>query len=178
MRVPEVPEPAGLWRVKARVAALRARFRRTDHLFSRALETARQGQPTAGMIDQAITSAAARHGLDPGLLRAVAQVESGLRSDAVSPAGALGIMQLMPPTARSLGVNDPFDAESNLEAGARLLRSLIDRFDGDLARALAAYNAGPAAVLRHGGIPPYPETRGFVSRVFDLLAAHSSPTSP
>jgi soluble lytic murein transglycosylase-like protein len=178
VRVPEFPEPAGLWRIKARVAALRARFRRTEYVFSRALETAGQGHLTAGTIDRAITSAAVRHGLDPALLRAVAQVESGLRSDAVSPAGALGIMQLMPPTAESLGVDNPFDAESNLEGGARLLRGLIDRFDGDLARALAAYNAGPGAVLRHGGIPPYPETRRFVSRVFDLLAAYSPPTNP
>lgn len=112
--------------------------------------------------------AAARHGLDARLVEAVARVESGLDPRAVSPAGAVGLMQLMPETARAMGARDPLDPEQNVEAGARYLRELLDRF-GDLSLALAAYNAGPEAVERHGGLPPYPETQAFVRRVLDQL---------
>ena len=96
-----------------------------------------------------------RHGLAPALVLAVASVESGFQPKAVSPKGAQGLMQLMPATAASLGVSDAFDPETNLEGGSRYLAELIALYGGDLTKALAAYNAGPGAVKRHGGVPPY-----------------------
>ncbi|WP_243123195.1 lytic transglycosylase domain-containing protein [Thermaerobacter sp. FW80] len=111
--------------------------------------------------------AARRHGLDPALLRAVIEVESGWNPLARSPAGALGLMQLMPATARALGVTDPWDPWQNLEAGARYLRQQLERF-GDIRLALAAYNAGPGAVQRYGDVPPYRETQAYVERVLAL----------
>ena len=115
----------------------------------------------AGIID----SAARRNRLDPALLDAVIRQESGFRADVVSSAGAVGLMQLMPGTARELGVSDPFDPAQNVEGGAKYLRSLLDRYDGRLDLALAAYNAGPAAVDHFGGVPPYRETREYVSSI-------------
>ncbi len=111
-----------------------------------------------------ILFAASRYGLDPALLAAVAKAESGFNPRAVSPAGAKGLMQLLDSTATSLGVYDPFDPQQSIEGGARYLRSLLDRFQ-DPILALAAYNAGPAAVERYGGIPPYRETQSYLSRV-------------
>ncbi|MEW6583585.1 MAG: lytic transglycosylase domain-containing protein [Actinomycetota bacterium] len=112
-----------------------------------------------------IRAAAAEAGVDPTLVAAVARAESNFRPDAVSPAGAQGIMQLMPGTARGLGVTDPFDAWQSLRGGARYLRQQLDRFGGDTTLALAAYNAGPGAVARSGGVPPYAETQAYVRRV-------------
>jgi soluble lytic murein transglycosylase-like protein len=112
-----------------------------------------------------VTGAAERHGVDPDLVLAVVAVESGFRREAVSHKGAQGLMQLMPATAASLGVTDPFDAAQNLDGGARHLGALLETFRGDLEKALAAYNAGAGAVERHGGVPPYPETRAYVRRV-------------
>jgi soluble lytic murein transglycosylase-like protein len=117
--------------------------------------------------------AAQRHGLDPDLVRAVVAVESGFRPDAVSPKGAQGLMQLMPRTARSLGVKDAFDPADNLDGGARHLRALVTRYGGDVKRALAAYNAGEGAVARHGGIPPFPETRAYVRKVLERAEAEA-----
>ena len=110
-------------------------------------------------------AAARRHGLDPALVLAVVQVESGFRPDAVSPKGARGLMQLMPGTATRLGVEDSFDPEQNLDGGTRHLGDLIARYNGDVKRALAAYNAGEGAVERHRGVPPYGETRAYVQSV-------------
>ncbi len=114
----------------------------------------------------AIARAAAAEGVDPALLSSVAWTESGFRPDARSGAGALGLMQLMPATAAGLGV-DPLDPSQALVGGARYLRAQLDRFDNRAELALAAYNAGPTAVRRHGGIPPYPETQAYVTRVLD-----------
>jgi soluble lytic murein transglycosylase-like protein len=111
-----------------------------------------------------VRQAAQANGMDPALVAAVARAESGFNPAAVSPAGAQGLMQLMPSTARGLGVTDPFDPAQNLDGGARYLRAQLDRF-GDPALALAAYNAGPGAVSRAGGIPPYAETQTYVQRV-------------
>jgi soluble lytic murein transglycosylase-like protein len=111
------------------------------------------------------TETARRHGLDPELVMAVAGVESAFQARAVSPKGAQGLMQLMPGTARDLGVADPFDPAANLDGGTRYLRDLLAKYDGDLPKALAAYNAGPGAVARHQGVPPYKETRDYVQKV-------------
>jgi soluble lytic murein transglycosylase-like protein len=120
---------------------------------------------------------AARFDLSPALIEALVWQESRWRANAVSHAGARGLAQLMPGTARDLGVNadDPFD---NLEGGARYLREQLDRFDGDLERALAAYNAGPGRVERAGGIPRIRETQLYVSAIIGRLASHSRPDTP
>lgn len=116
-----------------------------------------------------LAAVGAAYRVDPRLLRAVVQHESRFRTDAVSPKGALGLMQLMPTTARELGVRDPAlltrDPLLNLITGARYLKRMQARFGNDLPRVLAAYNAGPGAVERYGGIPPYAETRHYVSTI-------------
>ncbi len=115
-----------------------------------------------------IAWAAADAGLDPALVHAVIQVESAYRADAVSHKGALGLMQLMPETALRFGTNDAAEPRANLRAGTRYLRALLDRFDQRTDLALAAYNAGEGAVLRHAGnIPPYPETQRYVPAVLE-----------
>jgi soluble lytic murein transglycosylase-like protein len=111
---------------------------------------------------------ASEHGLDPRLVEALIQVESGYDASALSRKGAMGLMQLMPETARELGVLDPWDAVQNLRGGTRYLKQLIDRFAGDLELALASYNAGPGAVERHRGVPPYRETSAYVQKVLSL----------
>jgi soluble lytic murein transglycosylase-like protein len=108
------------------------------------------------------------HGLDPRLVAAVVQVESAFDGNAVSRKGAIGLMQLMPETAAVLAVDDPYDPDQNLRGGTAYLRRLLDRYDGRLELALAAYNAGPEAVDRYGGVPPYAETRDYVRRVLRL----------
>ncbi|MFQ5789245.1 MAG: lytic transglycosylase domain-containing protein [Acidobacteriota bacterium] len=115
-----------------------------------------------------IAPSAERHGLEPGLVAAVIMAESSGDPTAVSGKGARGLMQLMPETARRLGVSRVLDPVENVEGGALYLRRLLDLHDQDLGLALAAYNAGPAAVARHGGIPPYGETRRYVARVLEL----------
>jgi soluble lytic murein transglycosylase-like protein len=120
----------------------------------------------------AIQELAHRFDLSPALLEAVVWQESRWHANAVSPAGARGLAQLMPGTARDLGVN-PDDPFANLEGGARYLREQLDRFDGDLERALAAYNAGPGRVIRSGGVPNIRETRNYVSAIMGRLADHS-----
>lgn len=114
-------------------------------------------------------------GLDPALVRAVVQAESGYNVRAVSNKGAVGLMQLMPATAVELAVASPFDPEENLRGGTRYLRALLERFGGDVTLALAAYNAGPSAVDRYGGVPPYPETLEYVRRVFSLWRGGPAP---
>ena len=112
-----------------------------------------------------ITDAARTHGVDPRLLAAVASRESAFDVHAVSTAGACGLMQLMPETARFLGVGNIFDPKENVFGGAHYLRTLLDTFGGDLDLTLAAYNAGPGAVQKYGGVPPYAETRAYVKAV-------------
>jgi soluble lytic murein transglycosylase-like protein len=118
--------------------------------------------------DGPVMRAARELGLEPNLVRAVMTAESSARRLARSSRGALGLMQLMPETARELGVKNPWDPDENLRAGARYLKSMLERFGGDLQLALAGYNAGPATVERYGQVPPYTETRSFVRRVLEL----------
>lgn len=115
--------------------------------------------------DKLIENIARSEGLDPDLLRAVVEAESDFNPDAISRKGAVGLMQLMPETARRMGVSDPFHPSENLEGGARYLRTLINKYEGLLPLALSAYNAGENAVDRHRGIPPYPETQAYVQKV-------------
>lgn len=131
-----------------------------------------EGQPVSSPpkkmgegINSLISGVADKYNLDPALLKAVVKVESHFNPRAVSPAGAMGLMQLMPKTAAALGVKDAFNVQENLEGGARYLKSMLDRFRGDVNLALAAYNAGPGAVKKYGGVPPYRETMEYVRRV-------------
>lgn len=119
--------------------------------------------------DHLIAKASQKYNVEPALIKAVIKAESNFNHRAVSPKGARGLMQLMPATASSLQVQDSFHPENNIEGGARYLRYLIRYFDGNLPLALAAYNAGENAVIRHGGIPPYRETQTYVQRVLSYL---------
>lgn len=124
--------------------------------------------PTTGgatAYDGLIAAAASRHGVDPALLKGLIRQESNFDPRAGSPAGASGLTQLMPATARGLGVSDPTDPAQAIEGGAKYLRQQLDAFGGSVPNALAAYNAGPGAVRRHGGIPPYAETQNYVRQV-------------
>ncbi|HEX6850723.1 MAG TPA: lytic transglycosylase domain-containing protein [Candidatus Polarisedimenticolaceae bacterium] len=128
----------------------------------------------AGPFADTIAASADRHGLDRALLAAVAKVESNFDPFALSPKGACGMLQLIPATARRFGVRNVFDPTQNIEGGARYLRWLLDRFSGDVELALAGYNAGEGAVDRHGGVPPYRETRRYVVKVLDHARGDSA----
>lgn len=135
----------------------------------------------AGAFAEAIGVAARRHEVDPVLLTAMAEVESAFDARAVSHKGASGLLQLMPETAERFGVGDVFDASQNVEGGARYLRWLLERYEGQTELALAGYNAGEAAVDRYQGIPPFPETRAYVTRVLqsvDRLSTESAAGRP
>src|SRR5262245_48654549 len=117
--------------------------------------------------DREINEASERYGIPEPLIRAVIRVESGFNPRAVSRKGARGLMQLMPETAALLGVSDSFNPSQNIDAGVRHLKGLVERFGDDMRLVLAAYNAGEQAVISHGGVPPYPETRQYVTRVLE-----------
>ena len=123
---------------------------------------------TPAEISQAIQDSSTRHAVSATLVEAVAWRESRFNQAAISPKGAMGVMQLMPATARQLGV-DASDTRANIEGGVAYLSQMLQRFEGDIPRALAAYNAGPGAVQRYGGVPPYAETRAYVRAILDRL---------
>ena len=125
------------------------------------------GEPSP--YDAMIVEAAQANNVPPALVKAVVRAESGFDPNAVSRAGAQGLMQLMPTTAAGLGVTDSFDPKQNLMGGAKFLRGLLDRFNGDVSKALAGYNAGPGAVEKYGGIPPYAETQAYVPKVLGFV---------
>lgn len=120
--------------------------------------------------DDIITEAATKYKLDPVLIKSVMQAESAFNAMAVSPVGALGLMQLMPEVAAELGADDPMDPRQNIMAGALYLRRLLDSHRGNVKLALASYNAGPGAVARYGAIPPFKETRDYVKKISGLIA--------
>ena len=116
-------------------------------------------------LNQVVDTASATYHLDPDLVNSVIHAESGFNPHAVSPKGAKGLMQLMPGTANTLGVNDAFDPQANVDGGSRYLRELLERYNFDLVKALAAYNAGPERVEQYRGVPPFRETRAYVARI-------------
>lgn len=120
-----------------------------------------------------IQSAANQYGLDPTLFEALVETESNFDPSARSKAGAMGLTQLMPSTAQMLGVKNPFDPAQNLQGGAKYLSNLIQQFGGNVEWALAAYNAGPGAVTKYNGIPPYAETQNYVKKIMDLAMTRS-----
>jgi len=162
--------------VKARIEEIRRRFvdpaeaaSRFEWEFGSVLRRVRSRPPTPcpEELDPVIAAASEKYSIPPAVIKSVIHVESGFRQGAVSRVGAQGLMQLMPGTAQALGV-DPTDPEQNIEGGVRYLRQLLDRF-GRLDLALAAYNAGPAGVIRYGGIPPYAETQRYVDDVMSNI---------
>lgn len=167
-------------RVMQRIAAIEQRFQQMQPAvredgFATAMTRAQgAGAPAkaspAGRQEIAamVQAAARRHGVDADLALAVAVAESDLQPQAVSTAGATGVMQLMPDTARSLGVRNTFDPRENIDGGVRYLKQMLTVFNGDVVKAVAAYNAGPDAVRQYAGVPPYPETRAYVNKVLSL----------
>lgn len=131
-------------------------------------QLARGHAVSSAEIDKAIEEAAAKHNVDANLVRALVKVESNFNPSAVSRKGAMGLMQLMPATARELNVSNPFDPAQNVDAGVRHLKGLLDNFGGDVRLSLAAYNAGQGAVQRNRGVPPFAETRNYVRRITNL----------
>ena len=135
-----------------------------------------RGKPfTQQEIEAAIDQAAARHNVDPSLVRAVIKVESNFNPNAVSRTGAMGLMQLMPQTARQLKVANPFDPQQNVDAGVRHLKRLMESYGGDVKLSLAAYNAGAGAVARSAGVPHFRETRNYVKRITQLYYGGTAP---
>ena len=123
--------------------------------------------PVKDGIKDLIASTALRHQIDPDFVASVVKAESGFNPDAVSPKGAKGLMQLMPRTAAGLGVTNVLDPAANLEGGTKYLRQLLDKYDSDAVKALAAYNAGPQRVEQYAGIPPYRETHAYIARIIE-----------
>ena len=134
-------------------------------------------QADSALIDNIVQQAAMRHDVDPNLVRAIIKVESNFNPHAVSRKGAMGLMQLMPSTAQSLNVTNPYDPAQNVDAGVRHFKQLLDSYHGNVELSLAAYNAGSGAVHRSRGVPRYPETRNYVKKITGLYASNNSTPS-
>lgn len=150
-------------------------YNEPDPSRSSARRTNPAGSSVRAAVDELVERYAEKSSLEPKLVRAVIQAESAFKERARSSKGAMGLMQLMPATARSYGVSDAYDAEQNVRAGTQYLRSMIDTF-GSVELGLAAYNAGPEAVRRFGGVPPYPETRNYIEKIMRLYKSDGSYT--
>ncbi len=154
--------PKGLARILARIEEIERSFPRSGNQPASSSPSSFQSVS----FDELIEEYAEKYGMDAKLVRKLVQVESGFNPSAVSPRGAMGLMQLMPETCKDLGVQDPFDVRENLDGGVRYLKGLLERF-GDLQLALAAYNAGPGRVKEYGGVPPFLETQRFIKKVLE-----------
>lgn len=152
-----------------------SRTEKTNDAFQTVLKSMNQTSLGSESMDSIFEEAASVYGISSNLLKAVAKAESNFNSKAVSKAGAIGVMQLMPATAKALGVMDPYDARQNIMGGAKYLKENLERFGGNVSLALAAYNAGPNSVQKYGGIPPYKETQNYVKTVTSYL--NGSPIS-
>jgi soluble lytic murein transglycosylase-like protein len=131
--------------------------------------TPQEIQGSVSTYDHWIRAACRRHALDPALVKAVIHAESRFDPQAISPKGAVGLMQIDPITVRALGIKDPFNPQHNIDGGVRYLKELLDTFEGDKSLALAAYNAGPSQVYRHNGVPPFKDTKKYINQVFRYL---------
>lgn len=167
--------PSGEWGNGTNQLAVAARIRSTGGSPGAGLQSPGFATPArvhgwSTDMKAMVDAAATRFGVPRELVIAVSRAESAFRSEVKSPAGATGLMQLMPATAKGLGVTNITDPWQNLAGGTKYLRQLMDRFDGDTRKVLAGYNAGPGAVEKYGGVPPYSETRTYVARVLDYAA--------
>lgn len=140
-----------------------------QNIFNQAQSGVSEGKAISTPMDEIFEEAAKTYGVDVNLLKAIGKAESNFRADATSGAGAMGVMQLMPGTAKSLGVTDPYDARQNIMGGAKYIADKLSAYGGDVKLALAAYNAGSGNVAKYGGVPPFKETQNYIKKIFEYM---------